>query len=78
MRNRKEIEEIVFRILEPTNLIIDVKQDDAIEMITAWESLDEGHYDSDTISDLKTILLIWLYDDMKPVIDKFRDKLKKL
>jgi len=43
--------------------------DDAKEMVSAWESLPEGNYDSKTISD-------WLMDDMKPVIDKFRAKIK--
>lgn len=39
------------------------------EMITAWESLPEGEYDSETTSD-------WLMDDMKPVIDDFRNIIK--
>ena len=45
----------------------DYKETDSLmkEMIAAWESLPEGHYDTDTIAD-------WLYDDMKPVIDKLR------
>lgn len=43
--------------------------DDAKEMVNAWERLPEGDYDSETISD-------WLMDDMKPVIDKFRAKIK--
>lgn len=42
--------------------------EDAKEMVKAWESLPEGNYDSDTISE-------WLMDDMKPVIDKFRAKI---
>ena len=45
--------------------------DDAKEMVKAWESLQEGDYDSDIISD-------WLMDDMKPVIDKFRAKINAL
>jgi hypothetical protein len=43
---------------------------DAKEIVKAWESLPEGDYDSETISD-------WLIDDMKPIIDKFRKKIKK-
>jgi hypothetical protein len=34
--------------------------------IEAWESLDEGHYSIDTISD-------WLLKQMKPAIDKLRE-----
>ena len=45
--------------------------EDAKEIVNAWESLKEGNYDSDTISD-------WLMDDMKPVIDKFRAKINAL
>lgn len=43
--------------------------EDAKEMVEAWESLPEGYYDSETLED-------WLVDDMKPVIDKFREKIK--
>jgi len=43
--------------------------EDAKEMVEAWESLSEGYYDSETLED-------WLVDDMKPVIDKFRKKIK--
>lgn len=42
---------------------------DAKKMVDAWESLPEGEYDSETISN-------WLIDDMKPVIDMFRLKIK--
>ncbi len=45
--------------------------EDAKEMVKAWESLPEGDYNSETISD-------WLMDDMKPVIDKFRAKINSL
>ena len=45
--------------------------EDAKEMVTAWESLPEGDYDSDTISE-------WLVEKMKPVIDNFRVKINAL
>ena len=45
--------------------------DDAKEIVNAWESLPEGNYNCNTISD-------WLMDDMKPVIDKFRAKINAL
>lgn len=44
--------------------------EDAKEMVLAWECLSEGMYDADTISD-------WLENDMAPVINKFRFKIKE-
>ena len=43
---------------------------DAKRIVKAWENLDEGHHDAETIGD-------WLLEDMKPVIDSFRKKIKK-
>ena len=43
---------------------------DAKKLVKAWESLDEGEHDAETIGD-------WLLEDMKPVIDSFRKKIKK-
>tara|TARA_R110000744_G_C18884221_1_gene507090 strand:+ start:70 stop:468 length:399 start_codon:yes stop_codon:yes gene_type:complete len=40
------------------------------EIIKAWEKLPEGYYDSETMSE-------WLSEDMKPVIDECREKLKE-
>lgn len=42
--------------------------EDAKELVKAWESLPAGDYDSDTMAE-------WLLEDMKPVIDSFRNKI---
>jgi len=51
----------IYKTTEPIDLIK--------EMVAAWDSLPEGNYSPDIMSD-------WLMDSMKPVIDKFRTKLK--
>lgn len=44
--------------------------DDAKEMVNAWESLEGGKNYSPKVIER------WLINDMKPVIDKFRAKIK--
>lgn len=60
---KREIEEEGESNAEETH-IKDLKN-----LVDAWESLPEGHYNSRTISD-------WLFKDMKPVVDGFRKKIK--
>jgi len=43
---------------------------DAEELVLAWEALPEGDHSGEAVSD-------WLLFDMKPVIDKFRSKIKR-
>ena len=52
------------------NDCVNAISDEEIALIKAWEQLAEGDYKASEISK-------WLLNDMKPVIDKVRNKLLK-